>query len=358
MLQRPIRVVMYGLGQIGTDIARLILKQPHLQLVGGIERDPLKVGGDLGELLGSSQPLGARVRASAGDVLRQTRPDVVVIATASFLRDVFPQIRDCLAVGARVVSTCEELVYPPASHPEIAQDLEEEAQAAGVAVLGIGSNPGFVMDMLPILLTAPSIDIQRVRVERVVDASTRRVTLQQRIGAGLDPLAFRDWLHQRTTPHVGLVHSLRMIADAFGWQLDRIDEHTEPIIAESWLRTPYVTAAPGQVAGIHQSARGFVERREVLNLDWRTAIGLTNTYDAIRIEGTPPIDMLVRGGVHGDLATAALVVRAIPHLMQLRPGLRTVLDLPVLHYTQAQSPLSRERGQSAGPLRPTNITSS
>jgi 2,4-diaminopentanoate dehydrogenase len=346
MLQRPIRVVMYGLGQIGTGIARLILEQPTMELVGVIERDPPKLGCDIGELLGHAQPLGVRVRASASQVLDQARPDLVVIATASFLRDVFPQIRDCLEVGASVISTCEELVYPQASHPEIAQDLDEEALGAGVAVLGIGSNPGFVMDMLPILLTAPSINIQRVKVERVVDASTRRVTLQQRIGAGLDPLTFRDWLHQRTTAHVGLVHSLRMIADAFGWQLDRIVEHTEPIIAESWLRTPYVTVAPGQVAGIHQSARGFMQRRAVLDLDWRTAIGLTDTHDAIKIEGTPPIDMLIRGGIHGDLATAALVVRAIPHVLRLRPGLRTVLDLPVLHYAQAQSGIKNQPEQN------------
>ncbi|HEX6290136.1 MAG TPA: Gfo/Idh/MocA family oxidoreductase [Herpetosiphonaceae bacterium] len=353
MLQRPIRVVMYGLGQIGTGIARLILQQPHLELVGGIERDPIKVGSDLGELLGASQPLGVRVRSHPAQVLRQARPDVVVIATASFLQEVFPQIRDCLEVGARVISTCEELVYPAATHREVAQDIDEAATRAGVPVLGIGSNPGFVMDMLPILLTAPSIDIQQIHVERAIDASTRRVTLQQRIGAGLDPLAFRDWLHQRTTPHVGLVHSLRMIADALGWRLDRIVEHAEPIIAETWLRTPYVTVAPGQVAGIHQSARGFMARREVLNLDWRTAIGLTDTYDAVKIAGTPPIDMLIRGGIHGDLATAALMVRAIPHMTMLRPGLRTVLDLPVLHYAQPPERQPETRGAPPSTALPT-----
>lgn len=331
-MARQIRVAMYGLGEIGTTIGRLMLQQPHLVLVGGIDQDSAKVGHDLGTLLGNPQPLGVSVQANATAMLRQARPEVVIIATTSFLREVFPQIRDCLAVGAHVLSTCEELVYPRASHPEIAREVDAEARAAHVAVLGLGINPGFVMDLLPILLTWPSIAIRHLRVERAVDAGARRVTLQQRIGAGLDPLAFRDWLRQRTTPHVGLRHSLQMIADALGWQLERVAETAEPIIADQWLRTPYVTVAPGQVAGIHQTARGYDHYRELIQLDWRTAIGLADTHDAIVIDGTPPIDLVIRGGIHGDQATAALMVRAVAPVIQLAPGLRSVLDLPVLHY--------------------------
>jgi hypothetical protein len=333
MREQLTKVVMYGLGQIGIDIARLVAQQPHLKLVGGIERDASKVGSDLGEVIGG-QPLGVEVQANAAQVLQQTRPDVVVIATSSYLRDVFSQIRDCLAESAAVVSTCEELVYPTATDPDAAHELDTEARNANVAVLGIGINPGFVMDKLPILLTAPSTNIRHVYVQRVVDASTRRVTLQHRIGAGLDPVAFRSWLQQRTTPHIGLVHSLQMIADAVGWQIERVEQATNPIIAESWVCTEFVTAAPGQIAGIHQVARGFCDRREVIALDWRTAIGMPGTHDAIKIDGDPPIDVLIKGGIHGDQATAALIVRAIPEMKMLRPGLRTVLDLPVLHYSR------------------------
>lgn len=335
MAGQSIRVGMYGLGAIGADIARLIQQQPHLELVCGIEADPAKAGHDLGELIGA-QPLGFVVETDAARALRHSRPDVVVVATTSLLRSVFGQIRDCLAVGARVVSTCEELIYPMAADPVIADQIDREARGAGAAVLGIGTNPGFVMDLLPILLTAPSIDIRHIFVQRVVDASTRRATLQQRIGAGLDPLMFRSWLQQRSTPHIGLTLSMRMVADALGWQLDRVTENVEPLLAETWLRTAYVTVAPGQVAGIHQSARGYRDGHELIQLDWRTAIGMEDTHDAIKIVGTPPIDLVIRGGIHGDQATAALVTRAIPAIMAAQPGLRTVLDLPVLHYSKTR----------------------
>ena len=338
MLQRKIRVVQFGLGAIGVDIAREIAQQDDMELVGGIERDERKIGADLGELIGLPQPLGVRVRGDTEAVLRQARPDVVVIATASLLHDVFPQIRMCLEAGAHVVSTCEELVYPYADEPEVAGTIDEMARGAGVAVIGIGVNPGFAMDLLPILLTAPSSDVRYVSVTRVVDASNRRWTLQHRIGAGIEPSAFRDWAKQRTTPHVGLRQSSHMIAASLGWRLDQVVERMEPIIAEAWVRTPYVSVAPGQVAGIHQWAQGIAERRPVIELEWRTAVGLGETYDAARIDGVPPIDMLIRGGIHGDLATATLVMRAVPAVMAVQPGLRTVLDLPILHYRTRPEP--------------------
>lgn len=332
MLRHPLRVVMYGLGAIGTDIARLLLRYPHFELIGAIDQDPAKAERPLNEVL-EQAPADARVSREAAALLRATRPDVVIIATTSFLHDVFPQIRDCLAVGARVVSTCEELVYPFATHPLLARELDQEARAAGVPVLGIGVNPGFVMDLLPIVLTAPTTAIRHIFVQRVVDASTRRATLQQRIGAGLEASMFRDWLRQqRGMPHIGLIHSLRMIADTLGWQIDRVTEDTTPLLSDRWLRTPYVTVAPGQVAGIEYSARGYIGSREVIHLDWRTALGMPDTHDAIAIDAAPPIDVLIRGGIHGDQATAALVVRAATAVVDLAPGLRTVLDLPPTCY--------------------------
>lgn len=335
MLQRQIRVAQIGWGAIGVDIARLIIQHPGLELVAAIDSDPRKIGADVGQLLEFPQPSGIHVRGDVEAVLRQTHPDVVVLATTSFLHDIFPQIRACVTARAHIVSTCEELVYPYADDPGVSTTIDEMARAAGVGVVGVGANPGFVMDLLPILLTGPSSDVQQVRVTRVVDASAYRWTVQHRLGVGIERMAFRDWMRQRRAPHIGLRQSLHMIAAAFGWRLERVDEGMEPIIAERWVETKYVNAAPGQVAGIHQWARGVIERRNIIELDWRTAVGMPETYDAIHIAGVPPIDVLIRGGIHGDKATATLVTRAIPAITGVRPGLRTVLDLPVPHYRAA-----------------------
>jgi 4-hydroxy-tetrahydrodipicolinate reductase len=298
-------------------------------LVGAVDRDVRLIGRDLGEILQVPQLAGVQVRDDLPPLLQQARPDVVVIATTSLLHEVFPHIRACIEGRAHVVSTCEELVYPFTEDPHVAATIDATARAAGVAVIGVGINPGFVMDLLPIFLMGTSSDVQHVRVTRAVDASTRRWTLQHRIGAGIERAAFRDWAHQRTTPHVGLRQSLHMIIAALGWHLDQIVEGLEPIVAEEWVQTAHVSVAPGQVAGIHQWAQGIAHRRPVIELEWRTAVGLAETYDAVRIRGVPPIDLVIHGGIHGDQAAATLVTHAIPAVVDLKPGLRTVLDLPV-----------------------------
>lgn len=337
-LLRPIRVVHYGLGAIGSSIARLTAGQRGLQVVGGIDRDPAKVGRDVGEVIGLGHTLGAPVADDAELLLRQTTPDVVIHATTSLLHDVYPQIVECLRARANVISTCEELVYPFKSSPELAAELNRLAQLSGVTLLGAGVNPGFMMDLLPLMLTAPCVNIRRIVVTRVVDATDRRASLQQRIGAGLTLDQFRDHVSRGAVRHIGLSESLHMLADGLGWQLDRTDETIDPILAEDWVHTPYLTIAPGQVAGLRQMTRGWLHGRDVLALTWQTAVGMRDTHDAILIDGTPPIDLNIRGGLHGDQATAALILHAIPRVLMAAPGLTTVLAMPPIHYQPRPEP--------------------
>jgi 4-hydroxy-tetrahydrodipicolinate reductase len=335
---RPIRVVHYGLGPIGSAIARLTTAQRGLQVVGGIDRDPAKAGRDLGELIGLDHPLDVEVSADATGLLRRAYPDVVIHATTSLFHEVYSQILDCVAVRSNVISTCEELVYPYAKEPDASAELNRLAKRSGVTVLGAGVNPGFVMDLLPLLLTAPCVNIRRISVTRMIDATNRRASIHQRIGAGLTLDQFRDHVARGKVRHVGLLESIHMLADGLGWQLYRVTETIDPIIADEWVQTPHETIAPGQVAGIRQSARGWMHGRDVLSLTWEQAIGARNTHDAIKIEGTPPVDLVIHGGLHGEQAAAALILHAIPRVLAAPHGLTTVLALPPIHYQPRPEP--------------------
>lgn len=338
LLSHPIRVVHYGLGATGSAIARLTTAQRGLQVVGGIERDPAKVGRDLGDVIGLGRAIGAPISGDARAMLADTRPDVVIHATESFFHTVYPQILECMQAGANVISTCEQLVYPYTRNAAAATQIHQLALRAGVTVLGAGVNPGFIMDLLPLLLTAPCVNVQRIAVTRVVDATLRRASLQQRIGAGLTPDQFRDHVARGEAQHVGLPESIDMLAAGLGWQLYRLTESIHPITANDWVRTPYLTVAPGQVRGLRQVAQGWMHGREVLNLTWQTAVGAQDTYDAIHIDATPPVDLVIHGGLHGDQAAAALLLHAIPRVLAAPPGLTTVLALPPIHYQPRPEP--------------------
>lgn len=329
---RPIRVVHYGLGAIGQDIARLVDKTPGMMLVGGIDQNPALAGRDLGTVLGLGRELGTLVSAEPDGVLASTLPDIVVLATTSLLNEAYPQIAECLRARVNVISTCEELVYPYAHHPELSAQLDQLAKRSGVTLLGVGVNPGFIMDLLPIILTGPCTHVQRIVVKRVIDATIRRASLHLRIGAGLTPTQFRDHIADVRMRHVGLPESLCMIAGVIGWRVERIDERIEPILADDWVRAGPIVVAPGQVAGLHQTAIGIVDGQEAIVLDWQTYVGAQETYDAITINGVPPINLRIDGGLHGDYAAAALVLHAIRPTVAAQPGLLTVTEIPPLHY--------------------------
>ena len=46
------RVIQYGLGPIGSATARHVVERAGLELVGGVDIDPAKVGKDVGEVIG------------------------------------------------------------------------------------------------------------------------------------------------------------------------------------------------------------------------------------------------------------------------------------------------------------------
>jgi len=57
-----------------------------------------------------------------------------------------------------------------------------------------------------------------------------------------------------------------------------------------------------------------------------------NPGDTIKITGEPNIDMNIKDGINGDIATYAILVNAIKSVKTATPGLRTMLDMPVISY--------------------------
>jgi 4-hydroxy-tetrahydrodipicolinate reductase len=326
-----IRVVCYGLGPIGIGIARLALARAGVEVVGAIDLDPQKIGRDLGALVGTADA-GVIVSGDAAATLAQARPDVVLHATSSALAKVAEQLEQIARAGAHVVSTCEELAYPWTAQPQLAAELDAAARRAGVTLLGTGVNPGYAMDALPLMLTAPCAAVRGVRVLRVVDAAKRRGPLQRKVGAGLTPAEFEARVKSGLVRHVGLPESLHMLATRLGWQLDKMDDSIAAVLADAPISTEFVEVAAGQVAGVRQVACGFIGGREVLNLELQMYVGAPNPRDSVSIDGDPPVQMTIAGGLHGDVATAAIVLNAAASVIRTAPGLASMAEVPLVHF--------------------------
>ncbi len=331
-----LRVLLCGLGPIGQGIARVVLETGVLKIVGATDISPDVAGKDLGRVLGLGKSLRLKVEKDPLRLARRTRADVALLSTSSSLREVKSLVAALVQRRMNVVTTCEELAFPTPAHQSAFRELDRLARRKKVSVLGTGVNPGYSMDALALMLTAPCAQVNRVSVTRVVDAATRRLPLQRKVGAGLNLNQFRRALTEGSVRHVGLLESAYMIAAGLGWKLDRVDETIEPAIAPRDLQTDYLRIPAGAAAGIKQTARGYCKGDLAISLDLQMYVGAESPRDHVLIDGLPPIDTTIAGGVAGDIATAAIVVNSIPRLMAAPAGLVTMKDLPLVHRFNAQ----------------------
>jgi len=324
-----IRVVHFGLGPIGAAVAKEIAARPGFKIVGGIDTDPAKVGRDLGDVVGLPRRLGVKVSADPSATLKKARPHVVLLCTSSSMKQVMPQLLTVLKAKVPIVSTTEELAYPSYTHVRLARQVHALAKKAKVAVLATGVNPGFVMDALPIAMTAVCQRVDRVTVHRIQDARHRRLPFQQKIGAGLTTEQFQKRVDEGSIKHVGFTESIAMIADSLGWTLDRITDHVEPKLAQVTVSSEFLAVDPGYVCGIVQEGIGYRKKEPAIRLRMEAYLGAPDPYDLIEIDGNPRLSVRIAGGVHGDVATAAIVVNSIPKVLEATPGLRTMRDMPL-----------------------------
>lgn len=333
MKDSEVKVILYGLGPIGVKVGNILTKRPSIEIVAVVDNAEDKVGKDLGELLQLEKRMGITISHSLDKVLSKCQADVVVHATSSSLEEVNPQLEEIISDGMNCVSSTEELFYPSIKNPHLARKIDTLAKTHGVSVVGTGVNPGFAMDTLPLVLTAVCENIEEIKIQRIVDASTRRFSLQKKIGTALDPDEFSTKIDENELGHVGLRESLQFLATNLGWKLDRVEEKVDPVVCKEDIRTQFFNVKKGQVAGIKHTAKGIVDGRVALILDLRMYVGAKSPHDTVYIKGNPSFETEVKGGIPGDIATAAILANSIDLAIRSEPGLLNVRYPPVPHWT-------------------------
>jgi len=326
------RVVLWGFGAMGRSIAKALIEKGSFRLVGVVDRSPLLRGRDVGEALGGP-PLGLRVEDDAG-LIERMNPDVVLIATTSFVKDVLPQVELAVKAHSNVITIAEEMAYPFDTHPEESYYIDSLAKRYGVTVLGTGVNPGFVLDTLIIALTGVCSKVDKIVARRVNDLSPFGKTVMETQGVGKTPEEFEKGVKEgKIVGHIGFPQSIGMIARSLGWKISRIEEERRPIISKVYRETPTVKVEPGMVAGCEHSARAYVGNLCVIELHHPQQIHPhlegVETGDYIEIYGDININLAIRPEIPGGKATAAIAVNMIPSVVSAEPGLKCMADLPI-----------------------------
>jgi len=325
----PTTIAQFGLGPIGIETLRLLAHKPWARIVGGIDIDPAKIGHSLAELTGLDRLKDAKVYDSYDELRKDHKVDVVLHTAGSKAAEALAQMEPMVRDGVSVASTCEELLFPALRAPAEAKRMDELCRQSGARIVGTGVNPGFVMDVMPVCITGVSRSVKSIRANRVVNASTRRMPLQRKIGSGMDPQMFRDLYAAGKAGHAGFNESAALIAHCMGWPTDDLAETCEPVVADQPIRTEYFSVEPGQTRGLDQQVVVRVKGEAVVTLTLRMALDEPDPHDRIVIEGDPALDVTFNGGVAGDHATVAALVNVVPRLLAAPAGVRLMTELSV-----------------------------
>lgn len=322
----PLRAALIGAGPLGINIYKYSLTRSDISITHVIDIEPSLIGKDMGYHSGQNET-GLLISGEYSDL---KNVEVAILATVSDLPRVGPQLLSLIEAGLSVVSTCEEMFFPWETSKEWSHTIDTAAKDKGVAVLGTGVNPGFLMDALPMMLSGVCHHVDRVEVRRYQDAQFRRIPFQKKIGAGLSYDEFEKKKNEGSLRHVGLTESMQFIAHQLGWSLDRHEDKIEPVIADRNIDTESLRIKSGQVSGIRQTGRGFVNNQERIKLSFQAAVGEPESYDEIEIFGVPHLRSRIIGGVHGDIATCSIILNACRSVLKASPGLRTMADVPMI----------------------------
>ncbi len=329
---RKIKVIQFGLGQIGINIAKTLLKHGDMfELVGCVDEATEKVGKDIGEFFDPQGIYNLHVVQSVRS-LKRKRADVVVHSTVSFLPEAADQVMSLIERGYNVVTTAEELFFLRRRDPRLFRKMDTLAKRKKVRILAAGVNPGFVMDSLVLMLTAPCVSVSAVRVERMVNLGRRRPALRRKLGVGLTSDEFLERAATGRFGPIGLTDSAEFIAHHLGIKYDDMRSTMQPVLADHDHNGDDMFVARNHVVGVRHEVVVEMGGREAVTLRLTMRVDATIEFDAVFVEGEPPVNVVINNGIMGDVASVGLILNQIHDFLGMPPGFHDMAAMKIPHF--------------------------
>jgi len=137
-MQDKLKVAVFGTGQMGSGIIKLLMRKQGVELVGVYGRRADRAGVDVGEAIGLDKKLGVALTADLPGMLSSAKPNVVIQATCSKVEQAADEIKTAVRGGANVISIAEEMSYPSYEAPGLSEEIHQLAIENG----GNGSRNG------------------------------------------------------------------------------------------------------------------------------------------------------------------------------------------------------------------------
>jgi 4-hydroxy-tetrahydrodipicolinate reductase len=342
----PTRVVQWATGNVGRSALRAILARPSLELAGLYVTSPAKAGRDAGELAGVG-PTGVAATSDLDEILALDADVVVHTPLPSLVHGDDPG-RDVddfcalLASGADVITTVGYM-YPAAYGNELTDRLTEACDHGGSSFHGTGANPGWFGDVLPLVMSGLSLEVDRIAVQEISSFQhyPSPEIMFDMMGFGTTPDEFARRADRHRAWLDGLFReAVMMVAHGLGLPVATSDVTSTMVttLAERDLDTAAGLVPAGTVAGqrwhwiAESDGRIVVEQETVWRMHGDVAPEWPEGDWSITIEGNPRMHLSLPHRWNRDVlgSTAAHAVNAIPYVVGAEPGIVTFLDLPII----------------------------
>ncbi len=346
----PLKIVVWGTGNVGRPAIRAVVSHADLQLAGVIVSNPDKVGRDAGDIAG----VGATGVAATDDwraVLAQGPDAVVYTATADTRpEEAGAELIACLEAGVNVVSTAFYSFLHPGSSPEEAlAPIREACRKGGASLFISGIDPGWVMDMLPVVASGAVSGIREVRTREIFNYALydQPQVVREVIGFGTSmdelPLMLHDFAIEMVWAPM-----LRLVGEALGKPVENIEVRVERRPLERTVEVPGMgTFEAGTQGAFRFEVLGYHGGNPLYVLEHVTRIDDDCAQDwpypaegrgchQVIISGDPDLHLSVHAEDHhepgaaggGNASAANWVVNALPGVCAAAPGVVTAFDLP------------------------------
>lgn len=183
-MDRKVRVVQYGTGKMAVYTMRYVFEKGG-EVVGAIDMNPAVIGKDIGEIMGGEEK-GVKVTAvdKAEEMLKEVKPDIVIVETMSLLNDIKDAFLLCAKLGINAISTCEEAFFPFNSNPTVTKEIDELAKKNGCTITGSGYQDIYWGELIS-AIAGSTQKITKIKGSSSYNVEDYGIALAKAHGAGL-----------------------------------------------------------------------------------------------------------------------------------------------------------------------------
>ena len=348
-MERKVRVVQYGTGKMSVYTMRYVYEKGG-EIVGAVDVNPNVIGKDIGEIMNTDNK-GIKVIdvKDAENMIKETKPDIVIVTTMSLIKDVEEALMLCARLGVNAITTCEEAFFPMNSNPTITEKINSLAKENGCTITGSGYQDIYWGQLIS-SIAGSTHKITKIKGSSSYNVEDYGIALAKAHGAGLtlqefdEQIASADKISDKEREEVIKKGEYlpSYMWNVNGWLCAKlgltVKSQTQRTVPQTYLEDIYsstlgMTVKAGNATGMSAVVTTKTEEGITVESECIGKIYSKEEFDKNEwtVYGEPDTTLVINRPATVEL-TCASIVNRIPDVINSRPGYIPTEEMGELNY--------------------------